>query len=290
MIRTAIANAERVATVPIRDIVVGMNTTSALHPAEAIEPSVRSAEGRAKFAIAALSLTLASRLFNIGTAVAQNALIDQVQGGAQVEHARLVASDSMVAAAAVVQLALLVATAVLFLRWLHRTSATARMLGALLLHSPKDAVWAFFIPFVNLRRPYEVLKNVHDALLDPSLPEAQAMMVADGAGGYRSVQVQAPPPPIALPAAAVGAWWGTYCLSGFIANGASRMNDSTLADIASRNVGTMISACFDIVSAVLAILVVRGVTARLSERYRRVRHNTPETLQAAGVVLEPPLS
>ncbi|MFO0559084.1 MAG: DUF4328 domain-containing protein [Polyangiales bacterium] len=265
-----------------------MNETSALHPAEAIEPSVRSAEGRAKLAIAALSLTLASRLFNGWTAFAQNELIHKIEGGEQVDQARLATSDLLVAVAGVGQFALLIVTAVLFLRWLHRTSATARMLGALLLHSPKDAVWAFFIPFVNLKRPYDVVKNLHDALLDPSLPEAKAMMVADGAGGYRSVQMQAPPPPVALPAAAVGAWWGMYILSGFVANGASRANDSTLAGLASRNVGTMFSSAFDIVSAVLAIVMVRGVTARLTERYRRVRHNSPEALNAAGVVLEPP--
>jgi hypothetical protein len=54
------------------------------------------------------------------------------------------------------------------------------------------------------------------------------------------------------------------------------------------NVGTVMSSLFDVASAVLAIVMIRGVTARLTERYRRVRFSTPESLQAAGVVLEPP--
>jgi hypothetical protein len=265
-----------------------MNIPSALHPAEAIEPSVRAAEGRAKLAIAALSLTLASRAFNIYAALSQHALLSQVQAGRQVEREQLAASDVLVATAALAQLALFLVTGVLFLRWLHRTTLASRMLGALLLWSPKDAVWSFFIPFVNIKRPYDVVKNVHDALLDPQLPQPQTTVVADGAGGYRSVQLEAPPPPRPLPAAAVGAWWATYWVSRFINTGQSRSTDATIEGLMTHNVGTVMSSLFDVASAVLAIVMIRGVTARLTERYRRVRFSTPESLQAAGVVLEPP--
>jgi hypothetical protein len=267
-----------------------MNMSSALHPAEAIEPSVRLAEGRAKLAIAALSLTLASRAFTIFAALSQHALLAQVQSGRQVEREQLAASDVLVGTAALVQLALLFVTAVLFLRWLHRTTMASRMLGALVLWSPSDAVWAFFIPFVNIKRPYEVVKNLHDALLDPQLPQPQATVVADGAGGYRSVQLDAPPPPNPLPAAAVGAWWATYWVSGIMGSALSRSTNVTVEGLMERHVGTVMSSLLQVVSAVLAIVMVRGVTARLAERYRRVRFSTPESLQAAGVVLAPPIA
>lgn len=266
-----------------------MTNPASLHPAEAILPSVRIAEGRAKLAIAALACTLVSRLFSIAVARSQNALVYDVQAGRQVDQSALAASDVMTMSASLVHTFLLVVTAVLFLRWLHRTVLTTRMLGAFVLHSPKDAVWGFFIPIVSIKRPYDVLKNVQEALLDPALPEPQASAVRDVGAGYRDVQFEAPPPPKPLPAAAVGAWWGMYMFSNVVASSVGRAELRTLSDITRRNAGIVMSSCLDLVSALLAIVMVRGITARLVERYRRVRYSSPEALAAAGVILEPTL-
>ena len=41
-----------------------------------------------------------------------------------------------------------------------------------------------------------------------------------------------------------------------------------------------------IIAAVLAIRVVRSLTARLEERFRRIRHSTAESLAAQQIVIE----
>ena len=58
-----------------------------------------------------------------------------------------------------------VATGTLFLMWLHRVVKVTRALGGDTLRwSPKDAVLGFIIPFINIARPFQVMRDVHDHL------------------------------------------------------------------------------------------------------------------------------
>ncbi|MDP3274971.1 MAG: hypothetical protein Q8Q09_07220 [Deltaproteobacteria bacterium] len=47
-----------------------------------------------------------------------------------------------------------------------------------------------------------------------------------------------------------------------------------------------ISSVVEIVAAILAIGIVRGLSARLAEWFRRVGHNPVESLTAAGIVID----
>ena len=54
-----------------------------------------------------------------------------------------------------------VLTFALFLRWVYFAVRNLEALGASALWiTPKDAVWSFFIPFVNLYKPYQVLSHI----------------------------------------------------------------------------------------------------------------------------------
>ncbi len=79
-----------------------------------------------------------------------------------------------------------------------------------------------------------------------------------------------------------------FWIGNVIANIASRQHGETLGDLVVRNDLNSAADAVEVVSAVLAVLVVRGVTARLDERYRRTRHNPVEALTAAGITLGDP--
>ncbi len=59
----------------------------------------------------------------------------------------------------------------------------------------------------------------------------------------------------------------------------------TLEDTENLCCSLILSDIIDIPKALLAILVVRGLTARLLERFRRVRDNSPRVLAEAGIQL-----
>jgi hypothetical protein len=61
---------------------------------------------------------------------------------------------------AIVYLALFVVSIVLFCRWFHLLVRHARAQGRPLDVTPASAVGSFFIPFVNLYRPYAIAKQI----------------------------------------------------------------------------------------------------------------------------------
>jgi hypothetical protein len=215
----------------------------------------------------------------------QNSLLGRFKQGESISQEALKQTDSLVRTGGIGQLILLLITAVLFLRWLHRLTALARPLGrGYMRWTPRDAVLAFFIPFVNIFRPYEVLRDLHNRLTPDFLPEPPDQTVVEDAD-YRGVRIASPPPPVRLPHAAIGAWWGAFWGGNLLANIASRIHPTTVDGLMGFNSLSMVSDAVDILSAGLGIVVVRGVTARLLERFRRVRHNPVEVLRENGLDL-----
>ncbi len=174
------------------------------------------------------------------------------------------------ALAPLADLMLLAVTAVLFLTWLSRTlSLAAAWSGTPIRWTRSKAVWSFFIPFVSLYQPYQVVRDLHDQLAPDGVPEPAPRPRMDGAGGYRSVAVEKAPPPRTLPHASIGAWWGLFV--------AERM----LSSFTGESVGVFPRA-LAIAAALLAVLVVRALQGRLEERHRRVHHASDEELRGLG--------
>ncbi|MFO0630324.1 MAG: DUF4328 domain-containing protein [Polyangiales bacterium] len=266
-----------------------MSSSGEGHPAEAWEAEVRRVQARGNVAIAALGVTVLTRVVQIGIQRWQSGLISAVQAGTPPSQEALELSDRAVQLGAMTQLAVLLVTGIVFLRWLHGATRCTRGLGGDTLRwTPKEAVTGFIIPFLNITRPFQIVRDLHDHLAPELLPAPQAQVVSSEHAGYRSVELREPPPAVRLPHASIGAWWGTFWLGNVFGNIAARQTGNTLDALQSMHTLNTISDSIDVVSASLAIVMVRGVTARLAERLRRVRHNPVEVLQAHGVTVEPP--
>jgi hypothetical protein len=256
------------------------------HPAARHEANVRSTAWRGAAAGIALGVTAVLDVAQISVRVWQSTLIHAVQAGVSPGQDTLGLSDTLVRDGAIAQLALMLVTCILFLRWLSPLVRLTRALGARTLEwTPQQAVWAFFIPVVSLLRPYQVLRDVHGALAPDVVPEPPLRSRADEAGGYRHVEVLIPPPSGRLPRASILAWWAFYWAGTFMAELSSKDDAKTLDALLDRNLWSNVAALIRIASAVLAIMMIRAVTARLVERYRRVRHNSMEALESAGITI-----
>lgn len=261
------------------------------HPAAAFEADVRTAQRRAKLAMGALVATVLVRLYNIPVRSWQSGLVNDVQAGRSPGLEALAQSDSLVQSGALVEVAILLVTGVLFLRWLHKTVSLTRALGGdTLRHTPRDAMLGFIIPFWNIQRPFQIVRDVHDTLSPEAVPEPPVTLTVDETMGYRQVGMTAPPPPANLPHASIGAWWGFFWIGNLLSNFAARQQGETLDALLAANTISNVADAVDIVAASLGVLMVRGIDARLVERFRRVRHNSPEALQAAGVSVSDALS
>jgi hypothetical protein len=244
---------------------------------------VKIARRHGKAAVAALFVTAALRVYSAGVASWQIGLLDDLQRGVA-ETSTLQLSDTLFQAGGVAELVMLLVTGVLFLRWLAQAVKVARDLQVSppLAWTPSQAVWGFFIPFVNMVRPYQVLRDLHDALDPAGVPEPAPRPRLDGAAGYRKVELEKAPPPAKLPHASIGAWWALYILGGIVGRSAASNGPGALEVMSSRTM-SIVSDAIEIGSASLAILVVLAISARLAERQRRLRYATDAELVSWGI-------
>jgi hypothetical protein len=170
----------------------------------------------------------------------------------------------------ILQLLIILSTAVAFLTWFYRAHKNLPRLGARNLeYSPGWAVGGFFVPFLNLVRPYQVMREVWHCS-NPSALESNA-----------TPEGQPPQPPnLAL----LRWWWGLFLLSwafGRIAARVAMSKDPTLEQLKLGSVTSLINDLLDIPTAWLAIRII-GQTNR--SQNERASH-----LLAAPVTLVPPV-
>ena len=168
------------------------------------------------------------------------------------------------------ELGVLVVTAILFLRWLHRAVDVASTVsGKRMRWTPSRAVTSFFIPIVSLWRPYQVLRDLHDQLAPDGVPEPAPRPRLDGSGGYRDIPMDRAPPPKTLRRASIGLWWALFLVGGIHV-------DHTSADVG-------VAAFRDMLAfggAMLAVFMLRAIDSRFAERFRRVRNASDAELES----------
>ena len=159
-----------------------------------------------------------------------------------------------------------IATAIVFLIWENRAYKNLSPLGV-----PRPdfssgwVVGSWFVPFLNLIRPYEIVKYIWDK----SDPET----VSEGGGHY----------------AAGGnftlkAWWGFWLASNIVDRFFTRIyrNAENLEDhVAAGWADIFVSSLF-IIAACLAIAVVRDITSRQEQRSMRLMDASQQQFWSAS--------
>lgn len=159
------------------------------------------------------------------------------------------------------------ATIVAFLMWFHRVHRNLASLGnRSLKYSPGWAVGGFFIPFLNLVRPFQVMVEVWHGS-DPAGIES----VDDDFTQMAAARPRTP--------ALVGWWWALFLFSGFLGQILFRLafsENPSLDELRAFSSLRILSDIVDIPSALLAILLVGRITRWQSRRYGIIQGMAPE--------------
>lgn len=207
--------------------------------------------GRANVVVALLIASALVSALSIGYELDMRALLDQISAGQPVGMAAAQAADDRVALVAILSLVAVVATGAAFIAWFFRAYVNIERLGARELRATKGwSIGVWFIPFVNLVRPKQLMDDIWRAS-DPALPAGEVR-------GWRQAAV----PPL------LHGWWAIFLLAGVVSNVAGRLliNADTAADRRTAGLISMLGDGGMIVAAILAVLVVRAVTARQERR------------------------
>ncbi|SFK39415.1 DUF4328 domain-containing protein [Streptomyces pini] len=155
----------------------------------------------------------------------------------------LESAESLYFAAGVVQFAALVAAGIPFLMWFHRSRLNAETFDAASQRMrPGWAIGGWFVPVVNLWFPKKIANDIWDASTPPG---------PDGTVRER------------LPGGLLNCWWLLWLLTWASNRFASRryQDAQTLEELGSAVSSYLFADGVDILAAVLAILVVRRITA-----------------------------
>jgi len=152
---------------------------------------------------------------------------------------------------ALLQMPVYLATSILFLVWLNLSYKNLYALRpSFLKFSSGWAVGYWFIPFLNLWKPFQVVREVWWES-DPEIPQDQMFLTESlhGAPTY------------------MGVWWAFWLGSNIANNIAGRMFDLEGAgNTAAAGVVFVVNAILSITAAILAIMVVRDITSRQAAR------------------------
>jgi uncharacterized protein DUF4328 len=167
-------------------------------------------------------------------------LMDRVVAGEPVTEADATSNDNRQGLVGIVQFVVLVAGAIAFIRWLHAAYKNVDVVDRpQRRYGHGWAIGSWFVPFLNLWRPKQIVNDVWRA------------------GGKGE------------PGELLLMWWLAFVVSNFVANIAIRSSfgDATAEEIRNGSIAYAISDGIDIVGAILAILVVRAATDRLDGRW-----------------------
>jgi hypothetical protein len=175
--------------------------------------------------------------------------------GEAVPERTLETAEGMAGLVGIATLVVMIATAVAFLLWFYRVHRNLRGLGAAgLEYSSGWAVGGFFVPILNLFRPYQIAREVwkgSDPNADPADPTAWRL---------------APVSPLLL------GWWLAWLGTNIAGNAAFRVSlrAETFTQQAYAELAAMISSALSVIAALLAILMVQAIEARQEARHRRL--------------------
>ena len=205
--------------------------------------------GRARWAQAGLASVILASVLSIIATYRDIQLIEALQAGRTPSAETVDSVGAMFEGSGLAAAAAFLFAAVTYLMWLHRASSrVAEAQVGPTRFSPGWAVGWWFIPIMNLFRPYQVIAelwratggNVH--LRDWTRDGVSALL---------------------------GWWWGIYILMGLVGGmggGLDPVNAPTLEEAANYEWFWILGDLVTIAAAILAIAVVRGLTARIEAR------------------------
>lgn len=155
------------------------------------------------------------------------------------------ANDTRQSVVAVFSLVVTFVTGIIFLKWIYRANLNCRGFGAVdMKYTPGWSIGYYFIPFLNLVRPYQVMKEIWKVSSDPKRWQTR----------------QANP--------ILGWWWALWLINGFLGQITFRM--SMHANTAeSLQAATAVSILFSLFEIPL-ILVAMKVISRIVEKQAKL--------------------
>lgn len=207
---------------------------------------LKDIKGLGTAVVVLLAIQIALVLPQAVTLLHRISLLNKYQSGDFSVAASLSSADSSVEGFAGLASLVFIATVVVWLIWQHHAQYNARQFAAGLTYTPGWAVGWWFIPFANLVKPFQTMRELWKA-----------------SHGGRWQEIRTWP--------VLGFWWATYLASnisvwvgssaaGIAFGTTSTPRTATTGDVIAHDKWALVSLVLRTAAAVLAIMLVRAIT------------------------------
>ncbi len=229
--------------------------------------------GRARWAVIALVAIMVVDVLSIGSDILEIRLMDRLIDGDETAIADLDGDDLRQGVVALSYLVATIVAAVFFIRWFRRAYGNLDALGAKRRYGLGWAIGSWFVPFLNLWRPKQIADDIWRGS-DPTYRATELGMTKTSVPGL------------------LNGWWGAWIVASILGTTILRTSFDTptagdagvsallfgdtsgAEDIRTAAILDATASVIDIAAGVLAILVVRMLTARELERLRLLPAST----------------
>lgn len=216
----------------------------------------RSPKARSTWALVLFAVHVLVIVISFASTVAEINLLQRMVDGEFVTQQELIANDDRQAAIGFMVLVAAIALVVAFSMWVHRASKNLRALNAAgQRFSPGWAVGWWFVPIMNLFKPYQVVREIWRGS-DPSVTQQD-----------RQAWQNAPL------TAMLGWWWAIWIVSSILDSilvVSLVSNDLTAEQLITWNYWSLVADALIIVAAALAFMLVRAITANQEAKHLRL--------------------
>jgi len=199
---------------------------------------------REKTAILLIRFVLLLEIISAFSGLLQYNLLNSFQIGSEISEETINANDLREQIISIIYLIVYIISAITFIRWFRRAYYNLSLRAFRLSYSDGMAAGAWFIPFVNLFRPYRMMQELHE--------QTSTLLFTKNIHPEKRLQTTI-----------VGWWWGLWIANGFVSQIAFRLsmgadNVETLMD---STILSIISNLFGIPLALITINMIKNYAA-----------------------------
>jgi Domain of unknown function (DUF4328) len=199
---------------------------------------------RAKWAIRIFWALIAIYVISIISNLMEWQLLENVKEGKEISIEKANFNDLRQSLVAILESLSIIATIVFFILWYRRAYNNLRRIGVRTLeYSETDAAWSFFIPFVNLVRPFKIVREIV-----VETQEELTKRIPDYIG-KTSLGI-------------VGIWWAFFIIRNLAGSVALRaiFDNSTIDQMIISNQTNIVLSVFDIITAIVTVVMIKQIS------------------------------
>ena len=203
--------------------------------------NLRPNDQRARMAINLIWISLIMEMISLVSDYFQYNLLQAADRGDDISDAALIANDMRQQIVAIVYLIVFIISAVTFIQWFRRAYYNLHTKVSYLSHSEGWAAGSWFVPFVNLYRPYQIMKELY--------VETGNLLTRSGIAVRNRMD-----------STLLGSWWTLWIMVGITSQFSFRlsMKAETIGELSVSTMASMIASLLSVPMALVTIRLIRN--------------------------------